>query len=52
LEKQKHYFEPNISFERKVIGDMKGEVQKITSEQLSTKKNTLNIEAEISKMEG
>jgi hypothetical protein len=35
-----------------VIGDMKAEVQKITSEQLSTKKNTLNIEAEISKMEG
>lgn len=31
---------------------MKNEVQKITSEQLSTKKNTLNIEAEISKMEG
>lgn len=29
---------------------MKVEVQKITSEQLTTKKNTLNIEAEVSKM--
>jgi hypothetical protein len=29
---------------------MKNEVQKITSEQLTTKKNTLNIESEISKM--
>jgi len=28
------------------------EVQKITSEQLTTKKNALNIEAEVSKMEG
>jgi hypothetical protein len=30
---------------------MKIEVQKITSEQLTNKKNVLNIEAEVSKME-
>lgn len=29
---------------------MKVEVQKITGEQLTAKKNTLNIEAEVSKM--
>ena len=52
LQKQKTFFQPNITIERKLIGDMKVEVQKINGEQLTTKKNALNIQAEVSKMEG
>ena len=43
LERQKNFFEPNILTERKTISDMKSDVQKINGEQLTTKKNALNI---------
>jgi hypothetical protein len=52
LERQKRFFEPNIMAERKTISDMKTEVQKINAEQLTTKKNALNIEAAMNKVDG
>jgi len=47
----KNIFEPAISSEIKKINELKIEVGKINSEQLSTKKYVLNLEAAISHCE-
>ena len=44
----KKLFEPAIASEIKKINELKTEVNKINSEQLTTKKHILNLEASIS----
>ena len=44
----KNIFEPAVSAEIKKINELKGEVNKINSEQLTTKKYILNLQAAIS----
>lgn len=47
LERLKNLFQPAMNIEKRQLADMKTEVGKINSEQLSTKKVTINCEAMI-----
>jgi DNA anti-recombination protein RmuC len=47
MDRMRNTFEPTMGTERKQLSDLKNEVSKIHSEQLNTKKYTLNCEATV-----